>query len=146
MQIALLLVLCAAQSQSRDVFMPDNFFAGGQVPRLMRKASQATFPTLEQLRLVPTLSGEQQKSLRPLYDNYRSEIKQLEQELKDARVKEKETKALPEVSAVARCTLAVETRRAKMKEDIEAIVTPEQFNLLDEMKKGVDIVDKTRTP
>ncbi|MBK9772467.1 MAG: hypothetical protein IPP57_16890 [Candidatus Obscuribacter sp.] len=42
-------------------------------------------PTLDQVRLIPSLKGEQNKKVSTLFELYRAELKPLQSQLKDAR-------------------------------------------------------------
>lgn len=160
--LLLLVVAQPAFAQTRgdiDPFLPGNFFSvTSQKPSLMRPPVDPVLsddvPTLDQVRLIPSLKGEQNKQISAMFELYRSEIKPLQSQLKDARKAlsdAKKAKTVP--SDGSDSTLAqlqktesdiaqtIKERRLRLSNDLKTIVSAEQMAELQKIRRGELIGD-----
>lgn len=161
----LMMVALPASAQMRvdiDPFLPGNFFSvASQKPSLVRPPVDPVMsddvPTLDQVRLIPSLKGEQNKKVSALFELYRAELKPLQSQLKDARKalsEAKKTKPAKNTSVdVSDVTLAqlqkneaeiaqaVKERRLKLLTELKEIVSAEQLAELQKIRSGQLIVE-----
>jgi hypothetical protein len=105
-------------------------------------------PTIEQMRLIPSLNAAQLKQLNPLFNVYRTDMKALKEQLKALRLdfkmrlaaKNNQEKLPPlkeaEDPAIVVVLEQVKARRQKMTDDIAAIVSVKQMEELEAIKRG----------
>ena len=120
------------ESRSEDsdrVFLPGNFFtpAVASAPSVKRKPTPASVPSLEQLKLIESLTADQNKRLNELYRDYKSDISALNTELKGN----------PDAAAKASLQARIGLRQNTLMEALKAIVKIEQLDELEKKKKGM---------
>lgn len=155
----------AADSRVPRQFAPGNFFSAAAAdkavnagadngPAVARRPAPSDFiskelvdsnPTIEQLRLIPSLSASQLKQLNMLFNIYRTDMKTLREELKALRLDFKskmqsrlQNESIKEADDQAILTLLnrFKERREKMTADIAAIVSGSQLLELEAIKRG----------
>ncbi len=112
------------------VFLPGNFFTplAESAPAVKRKPSVAGEPpSLDQLKLIESLTADQNKRLNDLYKSYKDDIAALKAELKV------NTDASAKAALQARISLRQNALTAALKE----VVTSEQLAELERKKKGM---------
>ena len=114
---------------SDRVFLPGNFFtpAVASAPSVKRKPTPASVPSLEQLKLIESLTADQNKRLNELYRDYKSDISALNTELKGN----------PDAAAKASLQARIGLRQNTLMEALKAIVKIEQLDELEKKKKGM---------
>lgn len=123
------LLECKVEDSDR-VFLPGNFFTplAESPPAVKRKPSRAGEPpSLEQLKLIESLSADQNKRLNDLYKSYKDDIAALKGELKG------NTDASAKAAVQARITL----RQQALTEALKEVVKTEQLEELERKKKGM---------
>lgn len=164
--LLLLMVALPASAQIRvdiDPFLPGNFFSvASQKPSLVRPPVDPVMsddvPTLDQVRLIPSLKGEQNKKVSTLFELYRAELKPLQSQLKDARKALSDAKKIKptknqktikndsvDVSDVTLAQLqkaesdivqTIKERRLRLLNELKTIVSTEQLTELQKIRRG----------
>lgn len=115
---------------SDRVFLPGNFFTplAESPPAVKRKPSVAGEPpTLEQLKLIESLTADQNKQLSDLYKYYKDDIAALRSELK----------GITDASAKAAVQTRISLRQHALTEALKQVVKTEQMEELERKKKGL---------
>ncbi len=138
-----------------DVFLPGNFFSvASQTPSLVRAPVDPVMaddlPTLDQVRLIPSLKGDQNKQVSAMFELYRSEIKPLQVELKAARTALNDAKKVKKPEAMDSTDVTIEQlskaeslvaqsikdRRFKLLTELKGIVSESQLAELQKIRRG----------
>jgi hypothetical protein len=111
-------------------------------------------PTLEQVRLIPSLDGPQRKQVNELFNVYRSDLKLLNEQLRPLREefkarlksekekfdKEKQAKFVPakeeEDAAIAAVVSKIKERQNQFTEALSKVVSPVQMLELEQLRRG----------
>jgi hypothetical protein len=111
-------------------------------------------PTLEQVRLIPSLDGPQRKQVNELFNVYRSDLKLLNEQLRPLRDefkarlksekekfdKEKQAKFVPakeeEDVAIAAVVAKIKERQNQFTQALSKVVSPTQMLELEQLRRG----------
>lgn len=142
--VSLFVSACGASAaEFSDVFLPGNFFSPEpgkkSAPAFTRKPANAedgpSVPTIDQIRLIPSLSAEQNKKVSAFFETFRPDMKELNEKLKSIKndatkseeIKKEETEKI-KVEQIA--------RRQRLLDEIKSVVTDAQMNELARLKQG----------
>lgn len=135
--------LTARASDSDRVFLPGNFFSPEPgkrtAPAFTKKPLPAEdgppLPTIDQIRLIPSLSGEQNKKVSVFFETFRPDMKELNERLKALKT-DKEKSEEVKMKETLKIKEEQKARRQRLLDEIKSVVTEGQLDELSRLKQG----------
>lgn len=133
----------ANAAEYSDVFLPGNFFSPEPgkkgAPAFTKKPANAedgpSVPTIDQIRLIPSLTGEQNKKVSVFFETFRPDMKELNEKLKSIKNDATKTEELKK-EETEKIKAEQVARRQRLLDEIKTVVTDAQMNELARLKQG----------
>ncbi len=133
----------ANAAEYSDVFLPGNFFSPEpgkkSAPAFTKKPANAedgpSVPTIDQIRLIPSLTGEQNKKVSVFFETFRPDMKELNEKLKSIKNDATKTEELKK-EETEKIKAEQVARRQRLLDEIKTVVTDAQMNELARLKQG----------
>lgn len=141
--ISILLISGTSCARASDPFLPGNFFSPlpgkRSAPAFTKKPVSLedgpAVPTIDQIRLIPSLTGEQNKKVSVFFETFRPDMKALADKLKAIKsdmaksedIKKEESGKIKEEQ---------KARRQRLLDEIKTVVTEGQMDELSRLKQG----------
>lgn len=106
--------------------------------RQMIETETNKFPTLEQVRQIPTITGQQRKEINKIYEASKLVVQPMLQELRDLRQKAatEEVQQFAEGRPGHELLQRIQQHRQETWDKVKALLTEAQLEQLDQMRRG----------